>query len=235
MVNAPEGKVDGLIFDKDGTLFDFHASWSGWAIEVIGALAGQSAGLTAALADAMDFDHAAGRFRPTSPIIAGTNRETVECVARVIHDRDIAELEEMLATRAARAALVPPVPLAPLLGGLRDRGLVLGVVTNDSAVSVQAHLCKAGIEGYFDFVAGFDSGFGAKPAADPLLAFAGATGLAPARVAMVGDSTHDLLAGRAAGMTTLAVLTGPAARDDLAPLADAVLDHVGHLPAWLDA
>ena len=51
---------------------------------------------------------------------------------------------------------------------------------------------------------------------------------------MVGDSTHDLIAGRAAGMQTVGVLTGMA-EAELAPLADAVLPDIGHLPDWLMA
>ncbi|MEH6752099.1 MAG: HAD hydrolase-like protein, partial [Paracoccaceae bacterium] len=52
---------------------------------------------------------------------------------------------------------------------------------------------------------------------------------------MVGDSHHDLLAGRRAGMQTLGVLTGTALAADLAPMADAVLPDIGHIPAWLVA
>jgi phosphoglycolate phosphatase len=54
-------------------------------------------------------------------------------------------------------------------------------------------------------------------------------------VAMVGDSRHDLQAGRAAGMRTVAVLTGIAKAADLADLADVILPDIGALPAWLDA
>ena len=68
-----------------------------------------------------------------------------------------------------------------------------------------------------------------------LLAYAAAAGLAPGRIAMVGDSTHDLAAARAAGMAAVGVLTGPAGRDDLAPHADAVLRSVAELPNWLDS
>jgi phosphoglycolate phosphatase len=50
---------------------------------------------------------------------------------------------------------------------------------------------------------------------------------------MVGDSTHDLHAGRAAGMVCVAVLTGVADRDELAPHADVVLDTIADLPRWL--
>ena len=44
---------------------------------------------------------------------------------------------------------------------------------------------------------------------------------------MVGDSRHDLQAGRAAGMVTLGVLTGPATAAELADVADAVLPDIG--------
>ena len=60
-------------------------------------------------------------------------------------------------------------------------------------------------------------------------------GLAPARIVMVGDSPHDLSAGRAAGMQTVGVTTGPIPAEALAPLADAVLPDIGHLPGWLGA
>ena len=65
------------------------------------------------------------------------------------------------------------------------------------------------------------------------LAFAEDQRLEPARCVMVGDSCHDLEAGRRAGMATVAVLTGVAERAELAPLADVVLADISHLPAWL--
>ena len=108
-------------------------------------------------------------------------------------------------------------------------------MTNDSESVARAHLRAAGIEGMFDFVAGADSGHGAKPSPGPLLAFATAMGHAPDRVVMVGDSLHDLAAGRAAGMWTAGVLTGMADADTLAPMADVVLPDIGHLPDWLSA
>ena len=145
----------------------------------------------------------------------------------------------LTALPAALQGIKPPaisvLPDATVLGALRARGLKLGVVTNDAEAPAHAHLAAAGITDLFDFVAGFDSGHGAKPAPGPLLAFCRATGLTPARVAMVGDSRHDLEAGRAAGMHRIAVLTGIATAADLAPHADAVLPDIGGLAAWIDA
>ncbi len=52
-----------------------------------------------------------------------------------------------------------------------------------------------------------------------------------------GDLIYDtdaLEAGRAAGMTCVAVLTGLATRDDLAAHADIVLADIGALPRWIE-
>ncbi|MEQ8895757.1 MAG: HAD family hydrolase [Roseovarius sp.] len=234
-MNEPVTKLDGLLFDKDGTLFDFHATWSVWAAELIVTLSEGDPALAEALARGLEFDLETGQFRPGSPAIASPNRVVAECVAGALGRSDVDKVEDLLDFHARQAPLSPAVPLVPLLEGLRDQGLVLGVMTNDSEATAHAHLRSAGVDRLFDFVAGYDSGFGAKPDPGPLLAFAEAHGLVPARVAMVGDSTHDLLAGRAAGMQTLAVLTGAAGAAELSPFADHVLTDIGEIPAWLAA
>ncbi len=230
-----ETKVDGLLFDKDGTLFDFHATWNVWAAGLINELADGDADTLARLSTEMHFDLPTGRFLPTSPVIAGTNREAAECVARALPNRSVDDIEHHLMMSSSQAPLAPAVPLAPYLMGLSAQGMALGVMTNDTEFGARAHLRSAGIEEHFDFIAGFDSGFGAKPDPGPLLAFAKATSLQPERVAMVGDSTHDLVAGRAAGMLTIGVLTGVAETEELTPFADVVLPDIGHIPAWLTA
>jgi len=227
--------VDAILFDKDGTLFDFGATWNVWARRVIDELAEGDAALTRAMAAAVRFDLDRNSFLPDSPVIAGTNREAAEYLAGALPQRSVEEIEAHLTRSAAEAPLAPAVPLAEFLDALAARGIRLGVMTNDTEYSARAQLGGAGVLDRFDFIAGFDSGFGAKPAPDPLLAFCDAVGVAPSRTAMVGDSTHDLIAGRAAGMATLGVLTGMAGAEELAPHADAVLPDIGHIPDWLAA
>ena len=226
-------QLSGLLFDKDGTLFDFGGTWNVWASDLIKELTPAKADAIR-LANAMDFNLDEGRFNPTSPIIAGTGREAAECVARGYEGMSLPELEGFLSLRASQAPLVEAVPLAPYLKNLRAKGVSLGVMTNDTEAAAHAHLDAFGVRCLFDFVAGFDSGFGAKPAPDPLLAFARQVSLEPDRIAMVGDSTHDLVAGRAAGMKTIAVLTGIVSPAELSPYADLVLDHIGLIPDHVD-
>lgn len=225
--------INGLVFDKDGTLFDFRKSWGGWVNMLLADVTGD-AGLQARLAQAIGFDPVAGDFAPHSPVIAATAPEIAEAMLPHLPGQDGDALVAQMNRLAARAPMAEAVPLRPLLAGLRARGLRLGLATNDTELPARSHLRSHGIEADFEFVAGYDSGFGPKPAPGQLLGFVRATGLAPERVAMVGDSRHDMLAGRAAGMVCVAVLTGIASADELAPHADVVLPDIGAIPAWLD-
>ncbi len=231
--------IAALIFDKDGTLFDFHATWSGWSRGFIEAEAAGDPVLMARIAAVLGFDLETGRFARDSIVIAETAQRIADRLLDVLPVRDGTGDREALVIRMnARAASAPQVeaaPLGPLLSGLKLRGLRLGLATNDAEAPARAHLAAAGVEATFDFIAGADSGHGAKPAPGQLLACAATLGLQPAACAMVGDSLHDLRAARAAGMTAIAVLTGIARRDDLSEAADLVLGSIAELPDWLDA
>ncbi|MBA3909878.1 MAG: phosphatase [Rhodobacter sp.] len=224
--------IDGLLFDKDGTLFDFRISWGRWAAGFLASVA-QDADHAARLGLAIGFDPDTLTFAPDSPVISATAADIAAALAPYLPGKTVAELTSQIDDTAGAAPMSEAVPLLPLLAGLRSQGLKLGVATNDSEAPARQHLAAHGITDCFDFIAGYDSGHGAKPGPGMCLAFAGSLGLDPARVAMVGDSRHDLEAGRAAGMRTVAVLTGVALRTDLAPHADVVLPDIGALPAWL--
>ncbi len=65
-------------------------------------------------------------------------------------------------------------------------------------------------------------------------AFCAATELTASECAMIGDSVHDLGVAPASGAAlAIGVLTGPATHDDLAPLADHVIESIGALPDLL--
>lgn len=228
-------RIDGLIFDKDGTLFDFRATWSAWAHRFFHELSAGSDTLAARLGSAVGFNMEDGTFVPDSPIIAGTPAEISMHLLEHVPGADRATLVARMNAVSAETRQVAAVPLGPLFEEFAARGLKLGLATNDAEEPAVAHLRQAGIAKFFHFVSGFDSGYGAKPDPGPLLAFAKTQGLAPKNVVMVGDSLHDLIAGRAAGMRTVAVLTGMAEADDLTKLADTVLSDIGHLPGWIDS
>jgi phosphoglycolate phosphatase len=226
--------IDGIIFDKDGTLFDFRKSWSLWAARLLADLTPDVA-VQGRLAAAIGYLPDSQGFAPDSPVIADTPAEIAAVIAPYLPDMTPQAIEGRMNALAAGAPMTPAVPLRPLLTALRGRGLRLGLATNDTEAPARAHMEQAGITDLMDMIMGCDSGFGGKPAPGMLLAFARHTGIVPARIAMVGDSRHDLMAGRAAGMRAVAVLTGVADADELAPHADVVLPDISHLPDWLDS
>jgi len=227
--------IKGVLFDKDGTLFDFAATWNAWAQATLLDLAKGDEAQAGKLGDLIGFDFAQGAFDPKSEVIAGTPGDIVRLLSPGVPDLDPMDLLARINEMAAQAPQVEAAPLDALITELRALGLAIGVATNDAEAPARAHLASAGHEEKFDFIAGYDSGFGGKPGPGMCLGFAKAVGLAPRDCVMVGDSTHDLLAGRAAGMACVAVLTGVAKAEELAPLADAVLPDIGHLPEWIKA
>ncbi|MDK3073864.1 HAD family hydrolase [Sedimentitalea sp. JM2-8] len=225
--------VAAILFDKDGTLFDFAATWEAWARSFLLRATERDQDRAAYVGHQIGFDMASSRFQPDSIVIAGTPAEVAAALVPHLTHLSGDNILAMLNEEAEAAPQAEAVPLAPFLDRLRGLGLKLGVATNDAEAPALAHLGAAGVVDRFDFLAGFDSGYGAKPSPGQLIAFARAVGVHPENVAMVGDSTHDLIAGRAAGMRTVGVLTGMAGPADLGPYADVILPDIGHLPAWL--
>lgn len=225
--------ISGILFDKDGTLFDFNATWGTWTEALLIQEAAGDLDLVAHLSRVLGYDLAEKRFFPDSVVIAETVEGVADKMLPFLPQADKSALIGRMNALSEHAPQIEAAPLAPFFAGLRARGLRVGVVTNDAEAPARAHLDGAGVLDALDFVAGYDSGHGAKPAPGALLAFCAAMGLRPAACAMVGDSLHDLNAGKAAGFTTIGVLTGPANRQALEQHADVVLDSIADLPAWL--
>ena len=82
---------------------------------------------------------------------------------------------------------------------LKARGLKLACVTNKPTALAEPLLHKKGLRTYFDVVFGGDAFAHKKPHPEPLLQACAALGSTPTQTLMVGDSSNDALAARAAG------------------------------------
>lgn len=225
--------IRGIIFDKDGTLFDFAETWGAWAQNMLLAEAGGDRGLAQQLGQAIGFDLDSAAFHPDSPVIAGTADTVAQLMVPLLPAHRRAGLTARLDLMAQDVPLAPVTDLRALMAELRAAGYALGVVTNDAEAPARTHLAAFDLIDSFDFIAGYDSGHGAKPGAGPCLAFAQSVGVQADQCVMVGDSLTDLGAAQAAGMVGIGVLTGPALRHELTPMAQDVLDSIVDLPEWL--
>ena len=229
--------IKGVLFDKDGTLIDVNATWVPIYREVLKELfATDEAGAEAIMARA-GYDPATGKFRAGSLLAGGTTRQIAATwwpeLAGEALDAKVDLLDNGY-TQLVRDRLMPLMPLEPILTELRAMGLRLGVATNDSHVSATAHMAHVGVIEHFEDIIAADTVPVPKPSGNMIRRFAEITGLRPEEIAMVGDNHHDMEEARNGGAgLAIAVLSGNAAHEDIAHLADHTLASVAELPALL--
>ena len=91
---------------------------------------------------------------------------------------------------------------------LKAAGLKLACVTNKPVAFAGPLLVLKGLDGFFNEVFGGDSFERKKPDPMPLLKTCEALGTVPARTLMIGDSSNDAAAARAAGCPVVLVTYG---------------------------
>jgi pyrophosphatase PpaX len=117
---------------------------------------------------------------------------------------------------------------------LRAAGHPVGIVTSKTGWLARRGIDHVGLGPHFDLIIGCDSCERHKPDPEPVLLALGRLGYAPSEAVFVGDSVHDIHAGNAAGVTTIAALWGPFGREDLVASGPAhFLERIADLPRLL--
>ncbi len=205
-----------ILFDLDGTLID--------SVELIlrsKTYAFESRGL-AAPSDAEWLRWLGTPLRDTFERFADSPAEV---------DRFIAAYREFQLEHHDRL-LRPYAGASETLEALRDAGHPIGIVTSKSVELSERGLDHVGLLEFVETIVGADSTEKHKPDPEPVLLGLERLGASADRALFVGDSVHDMYAGNAAGVATVAALWGPFTRQDLLPSTPRYyLDHVGDLPA----
>ena len=125
--------------------------------------------------------------------------------------------------------------VAELIAGIAGRGLKWGVVTNKSARFTLPLTKAMPLFSTAQTIVSGDTTPHAKPHPAPLLEAARQLGVSPDRCLYVGDDERDIVAGRAAGMPTVAAAYGylGASADTAAWNADATITSPGLLLNFL--
>lgn len=228
--------LKAILFDKDGTLIDFDRTWGAAGYHVMWKMSDGNEARFSRLVEVTDYDSERRTFRPTSHMVAGAaadyGRIWADALGRTDIGGVIADMNRLFMEEAVTTLVPIGNPLA-LLQELAAKGYALGIATNDAEAAAFQQAELLGLTPHLDFIVGHDSGHGRKPDPGMVEAFARKTGHDVTDVALIGDSTHDLHAARAAGAVAIAVLSGPATRDDLAAHADHIIETIEDLPALL--
>jgi len=145
-------------------------------------------------------------------------------------DRFIAAYREFQTEHHDRL-LRPYEGAAEAVAALRAVGHPIGIVTSKSVELSERGLARVGLLDFMDTIVGADSTERHKPDPEPVRVALERLAGTPGRAIFVGDSVHDMYAGNAAGVATVAALWGPFTRQDLLPSTPRYyLDHVRDLP-----
>src|SRR5690606_32778765 len=168
-------------------------------------------------------------------ILAGMGTPLEAGFSQWVSDRE--EIARMVATYRAHNlahhdAMARPYPgITELVRGLRERGAQLAVVTSKRREGTLKGLRALGLEDTFHTLVCADDVTRAKPHPEPVhLALERLGKVDPRRAVFVGDSTHDMESGRAAGVHTAAVLWGPFTREALEPTSPSAFGRAAAQP-----
>jgi phosphoglycolate phosphatase len=234
-----------IIFDKDGTLIDFAATWIPLIRKRVSFLLkvlkiGDQA-LSAFLLKSWGIDPMSGKIDPRGPcpvsprsdeIIIGTMAlyqkgypwdEAKQWVAQAFDEAD--------ADGDWREKVVPITGIQTFLSQLREHGFRTALATNDERKDTEAILNHLGMEGLFDTILCAGEANFPKPHPETILTICRQLGVDQNETVMVGDSVADMMTGKRAGVAlTVGILEGGVTpRDDLEKVADLVVDSVQDL------
>lgn len=212
-------RLPPVLFDLDGTLVDtvpFILAAAQHAFEDYGQ------GPT-------DADWVAGIGTPLRAQLASFARSAADVDGLLERYRSYWLLHHDRLTRAFEGAL-------DTVAALAAEGRPIAVVTAKIEAGAHRTLRHTGLLALVDVVVGADSCARCKPDPEPVRLALARLGAGPEGAVLVGDSPHDIAAGRAAGVRTVAALWGACGRDALSPAGpDVYLDDIRALPAALGA
>ena len=143
-------QINGIIFDKDGTLFRYSETWDTWSLKIIEKLSKGELRLARELAKAIGFDLENGKLLPHSIVIAGTSGEVAMQLGRLLPTWQLDALEQFLNQQVIELPLCEVVPLKEYFELLRKNRLKVGVMTNDSEENAHLHLGQVKINPHYD-------------------------------------------------------------------------------------
>ncbi|RNB89702.1 HAD family hydrolase [Brevibacillus fluminis] len=243
MEETTVSRIKGILFDKDGTLLDFHPFFVPLATQLVEQFLHEHglethARLEEKLLQSIGLN--GNQVDPKGILASGTSKDiyTAFCQQLVNNHVDPNQFENLETwitetiyqlTQSNTQHIIPTADLQKLFHQLRTLGIKVGIATADDWESTITCLENLGVKDYFEFI-GTSDHYRKKPDPSMLEAFCEKTQLKETEVAVVGDTTVDLLLAKngSAGLA-VGVLSGVSGSDELRELADILLTSVGEI------
>ena len=232
------------IFDKDGTLIDFAATWVPLIRKRIAFLlrmVGGDGELEAFLLRSWGIDPASGRIDPRGPCPVSPRSEEIIIGTMALYQKGypwdearqwVSRAFDQADAATDRRELLKPVPgIEAILSSLKERGFSLALATNDERRDTEAMISDLGWNGLFDAIVCSGETTQPKPHPDIVLSICRQLSISPQEAVFIGDSVTDMKMGKRAGLAlTIGVVEGGVTpREELEMVADMVVDSIRDL------
>ncbi|MEJ2207527.1 MAG: AI-2E family transporter [Anaerolineae bacterium] len=219
------GEIDAVFFDLDGTLVETDDDAVARLTRRLGRLRWVLPGRDPAL---MARRLLVAAESPTNSLLT--------LLDRVGLDDDVLNLGDRLVRMRGMSTPLNFHTVEGVVETLHDLGrrYHLAIVTTRSRLHAESFLKQAGLDDLVRVVVGREDTWRIKPHPDPIRYAAKALDVPVERCLMVGDTTVDVLAARAAGARSVGVLSGFGLEKDLDRAgADMIIDSAAQLQRWM--
>jgi len=242
-IHDREYNIDGVIFDKDGTLIDFDTFWGPrteqW-VQAIADVLNVGEDFKQEVFEIIGYSAATKHVRAEGPLAVASMETIYILMAGVISRYGIAwHAARQLAESCAQSTysidqkpdeILPKGNLVTLMKSLLEAGIQVAVVTSDDRQMTEDTLSYLGIRDMVSAVVCGDDHLPNKPAPDAVWKIAEQLNIDPERMMMVGDSLSDMQFAANAGVAfRVGVSSTIESRALLAAQADALVASLDEL------
>ena len=229
-----------IVFDKDGTLIDFHKIWGPRLVR--GALklkdiCALDNNFLDHLYRALGYDPQTGQTFGQGPLATAPLHQFATIVASVLFQFGLNWDEACQLTKSHMSSEMTAAPsddeiiargnVRSAFEALSNAGCLLGIATTDNRAATESAIARLGIGGLLlDIRCGDDNG-PVKPNIAVLLELAASRSLPLSELIMVGDTVSDLAMAKDAGVgLSVGILGGAGSESQLRPYADVLIESV---------
>ncbi len=215
-------RIKAIVVDMDGTITKFNLDFMSFrrrALEELEKMNLRTADMTDQVSLAIILSKLKGKVDP------GTFHEA--------RTKTYSMIEEMELKGATEVELYPGA--VETIRKLRRNSMKVGLVTNNGRKGTDLTLSRYGLLDLFDAVVTRDDCDDMKPAAEPVLRVLSRLDVASNEAILIGDGVMDIMAAKAAGVSSVAVATGPFKSGLLLKAEpDYVLGSINDLPTLIE-
>jgi phosphoglycolate phosphatase len=233
-----------IIFDKDGTLIDFAATWVPLIRKRVAFVLkrlGRNGELEAFLLKSWGIDPLTGKVDPRGPCPVSPRSDEIIIGTMALYQHGFPWDESKSLVGQAfdeadtegdwREKVIPIKGIQSFLSRLKKDGVYTALATNDERKDTEAILNHLGMEDLFDMILCAGEVSPPKPHPETILTICQKLSIHTHEAVMVGDSVTDMRMGKRAGVAlTIGILEGGVTpREELEKVADLVVHSIQDL------